>query len=281
MTYAIIESSTHDGDAVFLFEFVQAATTWRYTSRGEEVTALSQSWAPAPIQMSDISQTNEINKNAVSLTFPRDHAFAAQFLGFAVEQVTTVTIRRGHADDGEYVVYWKGRVSASDASAGTIKLDCESIFTSMRRMGLRARYQIPCRHALYQRGCDIDKSAHAWSSAASVVGTLVAASGAAGKPDGWFTGGMIVAPDGAARFIIAHTGASLTLLRTFDSLQALTSTAGYGRNYGNYYGGVPVTLYPGCDHAKATCADKFANLPNYGGFPYIPSRNPLDGRSIV
>lgn len=281
MSYASLETSIQSGAAVELYEFVIGAQTWRYTPRVTDFSYGGHTWSAAPIDRDQIEQTDEINRNGIRIRFPVSHAFIAQFLGGAMDQVCTLTIRRGFEDDAEFVVYWKGRVSGSSVDGPVAELNCESIFTSMRRMGLRARYQIPCRHVLYGRGCNVDQEDFAWPSAASVVGTLVAASAAAGKPDGWFTGGMIVAPDGAARFIIAHTGASLTLLRTFDSLQTLTDNAGYGKNYGNYYGGVPVTLYPGCDHAKETCNSKFANLPNFGGFPYIPSRNPLDGRSIV
>jgi uncharacterized phage protein (TIGR02218 family) len=30
------------------------------------------------------------------------------------------------------------------------------------------------------------------------------------------------------------------------------------------------TIYPGCDKTQATCASKFSNLANFGGFPYVP-----------
>ena len=40
-------------------------------------------------------------------------------------------------------------------------------------------------------------------------------------------------------------------------------------------------LAPGCDLRAATCAAKFGNLPNFGGFPEIPGRNPFGGGSIV
>jgi uncharacterized phage protein (TIGR02218 family) len=30
------------------------------------------------------------------------------------------------------------------------------------------------------------------------------------------------------------------------------------------------TLYPGCNKSKATCADKFNNLANFRGTPYVP-----------
>lgn len=283
MTYDAYELSVQLGEPIELFEFIQGATAWRTTSHDQDVIWGGNTWTATPLGRSEIEQTDEMTKNALILRLPRTHAFAAQFIGQTPDQVTTLTLRRGHLSDpeAEFTVAWKGRVSGASVNGAEVELNCESIFTSLRRAGLRARYQIPCRHVLYGRGCNVDRAAYAEISAASVVGVQVAASVASAQADGWYSGGMIVAPDGAARFIIAHVGAVLTLMRTFDSLQALTDNAGYGRNYGNYYGGVPVTLYPGCDHSKATCHDKFDNLPNYGGFPYIPARNPLDGHSIV
>jgi hypothetical protein len=31
----------------------------------------------------------------------------------------------------------------------------------------------------------------------------------------------------------------------------------------------------GCDHSVSTCAARFGNLANYGGFPFIPTKNPF------
>lgn len=36
-----------------------------------------------------------------------------------------------------------------------------------------------------------------------------------------------------------------------------------------------VTLFPGCSHTRLDCQNKFNNLANFGGFPYIPDQNPV------
>lgn len=37
--------------------------------------------------------------------------------------------------------------------------------------------------------------------------------------------------------------------------------------------GDSITAYPGCRHTIADCRDKFDNLDNFGGFPYVPNKN--------
>jgi hypothetical protein len=39
--------------------------------------------------------------------------------------------------------------------------------------------------------------------------------------------------------------------------------------------GDAVTIYPGCDGSYATCLNKFANLKNFFGFPFMPNKNPF------
>ena len=42
--------------------------------------------------------------------------------------------------------------------------------------------------------------------------------------------------------------------------------------------GTSIKLYVGCDRTIGVCQDTFGNLPNFGGMPYIPKKNPaLDG----
>lgn len=50
-------------------------------------------------------------------------------------------------------------------------------------------------------------------------------------------------------------------------------------NYGflDIVEGDVVSMVRGCDHSSATCKAKFNNFDNYGGFLFIPTKNPYDG----
>ena len=115
-----------------------------------------------------------------------------------------------------------------------------------------------------------DFALDAVASAVANVKTFTVAA-AATQPDGYYTGGMLRADDGTLSYIIAHVGSSITIQRLSYSLAEAIAN------------GFPfdVKLYPGCDHSRQTCNDKFDNLLNYGGFDFIPTKNPMGGSSIV
>jgi hypothetical protein len=99
------------------------------------------------------------------------------------------------------------------------------------------------------------------------------------QPDGWYRGGVLRF-GGLLGFITGHAGEVLTLSRPMSELTAALAAPETDPESGDP---LPVTvdIAPGCDLRAATCALKFGNLANFGGFPEIPGRNPLGGGSIV
>ncbi len=122
---------------VELYEFVQGIQRWNYISGADPIIRLGQVYTPMPVSRDRIKQTSDIFKDSLKLSFPRDDAFASQFLGFAPEEVTTVTVLRGHYGDpdNEYIVYWNGRVVGAKVSGNQIDVECESVFTSINARG--------------------------------------------------------------------------------------------------------------------------------------------------
>lgn len=269
MTYQTYEDSLSSGAPVELYELIQGVTRWNFCSAANSITYLGQVFEPSTITRDRIKQTSDIFKDSLKLTFPRSDSFASQFLGFAPEEVTTVTIFRGHTNDtdGEFIVYWKGRVVGAKTSGNKIEIECESVFTSIRRPGLRARFEYACRHTLYGSGCGVNRELYKHvGTVLSISGGLeITVSGASSEADGFYTGGIFVSAEGSARFITSHVGDVVTISRTISDL----------------VGSQSATIYPGCDHLTGTCNTKFNNLDNHGGFPWIPSRNPFNGSSIV
>lgn len=268
MTYSTFETSIDTGLPVELYQITQGSLSWNFVSGATEIVRLGQTYVPSSISRDNVKQTTDTFKDSMRLTFPRDNLFASQYIAFAPEEVTTVTLYRGHYGDpdSEFIVYWKGRVVGAKTSGNQIDIQCESVFTSIKRPGLRARFEYTCRRTLYLGGCNVNREAykHIGNILSISGGLLLTVVGASLKPDGYYTGGMIISADSIPRFVVAHTGDNITLSRTVPGLAS-------GQN---------VSLYPGCDHLKETCFTKFNNLNNFGGFPWIPTRNPYNGSSI-
>lgn len=283
-TYSSLEASVHGGRPVELFRFVHGTTVWTYSS-GPEVEYNGETYVGYPIGRDEMQQTKDLHKSALEILLPRTSELSLLYLAGSPENIITVTVFRTHVGvfDGP-VVYWKGRiVSVEWPDPATVKFSCESVFTSLKRPGLRARYQRMCRHALYSEQCGVDKAAYAVAGTVSAVNTartMVTIPEAAGYANGYFLGGFLSLADGTMRFITAHAGSSITLSTPAPVLADFVGLTGYGVGYGVGYGAA-LAIYPGCARNRETCQGRFGNILNFGGWPWIPSRNPFDGRSLV
>lgn len=264
----IVDTTVEDGEPVELFEFTQGIKKWYFTDGIDPIVYQSKTYVSAPIDRDEINQTDDFYQAGVKLRFPRDNEFAHQFIGFSPDLPTTMTLYRGPYPNGPFDFYWRGRIVSGGAEGTTITLECESVFTSLKRPGLRARYERVCRHILYGTGCRVNQTVYQvedkiQSIARQVEFTMTGVT--SGFPEGHFTGGIAIAEDDSVRFITRHAGAVVEVARPFVGVVAEQQ----------------LKLYPGCDHSMSTCNNKFNNIDNFGGFPYIPTKNPFGGSPIV
>ena len=267
MTYATAEASQQSGAPIELYLFIQGVNVWAYTSAPDAVVYDSYTYTPTAISRDRIKQNTDVFKNALNLKFPKSNPFAAQFMGQTPDFTTTVTVYRGHVGETDYIAYWKGRVVNAEVSGNSISIQCESIFTSIQRPGLRAKFEYTCRHALYSGLCGASAATYGINDQIVEItnsSTKFNITDCASYPDGWFTGGILLVGT-YRRFIVNHVGTIITVSRPLLEAAA------------NDY----AVVYPGCDHTMTTCKNKFNNILNFGGFPWVPTKNPFGGSSIV
>ena len=282
MSYDLIETATAEGRPYFLYLFAEAAQAWRFTSRVSAWTSPAGAiadetgdlvWAPSAVSHGPILQSSDPRRVDLSVSFPLSDPFARRYLGPRGSAVTTLTIFRGHEQvPDELVAHWKGRIVSARVEGVRITLQAESLFTAMRRQGVRARYQRLCRHVLYAGGCRLDITDFLVSGTATArSGLQIIVPEAAVQPDGWYRGGVL-RHAGVPGFLIGHVGATITLAGRMPDLEAAIDDPETTAS---------VEIAPGCDLRRDTCTSRFDNLPNFGGFPDIPGRNPFGGTSIL
>lgn len=257
--------------SIDLYRIVMGATVYTLTSASDQQTHNVEDYLPVVIGRGGVQVKNELSKANLDVRLALDHELSQKLLSQWTEQVVTLTLF-GKRTSGTDVI-WKGRLTSTSPEDDHVRMTFESIYTSLRRPGLRARFQRNCRHALYGRGCNLNPEDFDVAATVTLIeGLIVTSPEADALEDGYFTGGMIAAPDGTLSYIAEHTGALLRLNRVSGALAAAFLSPGPP---------VAVKLYPGCNHSYGTCRDKFDNDDNYGGFDYIPSKNPMGGSSIV
>lgn len=263
-----------------LYRIVEGSRIWTVTSSDSEVIHNGEIYLPETISRSNIQTKAELSKEKLNVTVSTRSEFGFRWVNVVTDLPITITVFE--KNDAIVNVAWKGRFVTKKPNGLKIVLIFESIFTSIKRPGLRARFQKSCRFVVYNRGCNLNfHDFEVFGTPTTINGSVIDIPEAGLESDGFYNGGLVSAPDGSFGYIISHVGTIITMQRPIDSLTYDNNNNGYGNNYGNIYGGLVISIIPGCDKLRDTCRLKFDNLDNYGGYSWIPGRNPIDGSSIV
>ena len=279
MTFQQIETSNFEGQPIELYEFSVGSNFWRYTSSdgdqpvSNDVTFQGQVYSAVPMQRRSIDQSQELNRNSITLSTTNDLEFSQQYVAAPPSGVVMLTIRRFHPDDpdNEFSVIWVGRVlNVSFNRANSSEIVCEPIFTSLRRSTLRRLYQTTCPHVLYGGVCRADRNTFRLTTTVQAIpdSLIIQSTDFASQINGYYTGGFLELDKGGivtTRFIVSHTGNQIGINAPLQDLELLDS----------------IRVFPGCDRRLTTCVNKFSNEDNFGGMPYIPNKNPFSGAPVL
>jgi hypothetical protein len=272
VSYQTIEDSINDARPFWLYAFNDGVLSqpWLFTSDDEDIIIdtgpQAGIYTASPIDASDVEVNGNIERQDVDFTFPNSDAFARRYLDPAYA-ITTLTIFRGHHADPDMnlSVHWKGRLVGASSIGDGIKMSAESIFTSMRRIGNRARCERQCIRALYRPGCNLVRSDFEEAGTVTdVSGLVLTVPEAALAPDGDYTAG-IVNFGGIFGMVQLHSGDQITLLTKIHGLA----------DYVTANGSADVLLAPGCNRTLRRCVDRFSNNLNNGGYEKLPEINPF------
>lgn len=268
MAFNDYELATQSGQPVELYTFRYGTNRLDYTSSDSAYVYETRAYEPASLQRTAIEETSEISRSDLKITCAHDFEPSRWFDPYPPSEVVTLELRRLHRPDGDVKLFWIGRVLTCRWVDTSAELSCESLVASMRRPGLRRLYQRGCPHVLYGTGCGVAAASYRHSATLSAVsGTTVTASAFDAQPDGYFAGGYLEWQNGTRlerRAIRTHVGTDCVMSHPIPGLPPFAT----------------VYAYAGCDHTLATCGTKFANQLRYGGFPYVPQKNPFGQASV-
>ena len=224
-------------------------------ARGLEVDDLKLEISPKVYPYSCDSSGEQ--DNIGSLSWPQ--AINAGLLADATVQLDLAVFSSWESGPVGIVQLFIGNIGKLEMKFQKIEAEVKCVLQKLITKLPRRLVQPGCTNKLYDNACGLDRVVWRLSSeieAGSSSSSLIINSG---MDDNYYTFGYLEIVTGAnagqSRLIKSQIGSLVTVLPPLLSLPAE---------------GDEVYLYPGCDKKKATCEDKFDNLANFIGFPYVP-----------
>jgi len=212
-------------------------------------------YLPSPVTRSEIQLHENLQKSEVVFTFPITNAFAKSCVENFIEDTLLIEIFKNNQP------FWKGRVIKADLKRVTVSILCDSGYNTLYRKMSGAKFSPFCWKTLYSGNCGVNPALYTNEYADYTLDSIYI-SVATGLPVNHFAGGVAIL-DNQIRGILASNETSIMLSDGF-----LLPASG------------TLTLRKGCSLTRVSCIG-FNNLNNFGGYPYIPLKNPMSGTGLL
>ena len=272
MTYDAQETSAEAGQPVELYEFRLDTEIFRFTSHQVAYTIPVQvEFAPENITRGElITGVGAEEQENLTVTLPTANDFISRYVQIAPGKPGQLKILRTHVTDlaQETRTIFEGTIKNVTFSQDglTANVVLTALMAASARGTPRFTYATQCNHILYDAGCKINFNnvnfLHA-GLVTGVSGNVITVTGAAAKNvlTDFFQAGLM-SFDGESRTIQIQSGDDLTITAPFATSPL----------------GSVVEVRAGCQQRfQDDCVSKFSNGDNFGGFPYVPQKNPFEG----
>jgi hypothetical protein len=240
-----------------LYTFKTSDAVYRYTSAERSITYEGEIYTAEAISRGDFKR--DYSSESTTIVIPMSLQPAPRFRIVNPSSSILVTIQK---NDG--VPLFAGKVASCsfDIKKGTVTLKIISTQAMLKTIIPSRTYSVSCGFELFTGGCALNKEAYRLSTVpvADSSKTVFTSDDFLVKGDGYYAGGYAELGQEYS-YIVSHAGNNITLL---FPLQTFT-------------GAEQVFFYPGCDKTRAACKEKFNNELHYGGFPFVPNTNPVEG----
>ena len=267
MTSVDRDSSTDEGEPIYLYMFARQGNTWRYASSDRIESHAGDDYLPLQITNSGIRSGGDDASIEVSL--PRDTAVALNWFPWPPSDFVYCTIFIKHVGETDALVVWSGRLVQPKFGNTSLTLVSEPTMSLVSGTAPSPRLQRSCWKTCFGPDCRADPEVHKVESTVTAIdGFTLTIPGATSFPDGRLVNGVVewVRPDGIgiSRTIEAHVGDQVTI--NYSDLSLVED--------------IDVVLLPGCKQSLDDCDEYFDNLVNCGAIDTIPIRNPHDGNPV-
>jgi len=265
MSYDSYESSVEEGRPYELYRFVMGTQEFYFTSAEDEITYNGDDYQPVEISRGPVVLGKQERAKVMSIKIAATSSLAQRYVGPPPGERATVSIFRFQREDGTgtAALIYSGTVKSATfpANGQFTELNCQSLEASSNRAIPRRTYMGMCNHLLYSTACGVNQASHKHLGAVTaVVDNVMTISGLSASGLDAVGGYMENSTGIEKRQILAQSGDDVTVLLPFENDPTSTT----------------VTVYAGCNRVLTSdCAVTFSNEARFGGFAFVPNRNPF------
>jgi uncharacterized phage protein (TIGR02218 family) len=159
------------------------------------------------------------------------------------------------------VIRFSGVIGAvEEVTRSSARLTVEALVSRLSQQLPGIILQPNCTNTLFDARCGLVKASFAESLSVQPGSTVNKLISHSTKPDGYYDNGQIAFTSGANSGLVKAVKRYVGQQFFFNSPLPFVSSAGDA-----------FTAYPGCDKTQSTCTNKFSNLANFEGFPFVPA----------
>jgi len=242
-SYDAEESSVENSQPYEIYRFLLGSEEFLYTSAEDDVDVDGNTYTATQIRRGAILQGKSERTKTLDVEIIAANPLAQRYIGPALIYSGTV----------KAVVFPKDGQFA--------KMQVQTVEASTSRAIPRYTYMGMCNHLLYDTPCGVLQSSFTHSGTVTLVnGNEITVSGLNASGLDVVGGFTDNSTNTEKRQVLAQSGDVITVLLPFETDPT----------------GTVISVFAGCNRVlKEDCALVFSNEINFGGFAFVPNRNPF------
>lgn len=236
---------------------------WYYTNSDVDIVYGGNTYVAAAIQRGPLSKDTQLDVSTLTITFQYLQDPVIQYIALNPIRLIWVSVMRLFRDQDPYETQtiFVGNIKevAFQGIQGAAK--CVGFEFFLKKPIPRYRYGRQCNYTVFDSGCTLSAASFAQTTTVTAISAnllTISCSGMTTKDSGYYTAGRLVFGEDQRMITYYGGGTDIAIRYKIVSLAV----------------GSSVTLFAGCDGDIETCRDRFNNVINFGGTPYIPLDNP-------
>lgn len=284
MTLTLQEASIEAGQPIELYKFSNLESAFHYTSSQSDVVFGGATYVPAAISRTSTTKMGVDSRATLVVKMPITDPFPKRYVFGLPASPDKATVYRQHSTDGatpETIIIFDGQVENVGFTGNEAKINIVSTSSLLSKPIPRQTMRGLCNHVLFDSRCKVIESQFSLVvevTSISVDGLIVglsAGTGVIAHNSQTLDDALIADP--------AFFDAGVVSRGSLEQRSILSTTSTGGNNvqvsflvgFQTLSVGDSVKLFAGCSHSFTKCRAQFANGANFGGFPYVPQKNPF------